>query len=314
MRFKRIWRGKFPKYWDVTNWVILLPRYVVFCHRSELTNRRTVARIEIDSGDTKTVQIIYNTILGWRNRNIFLARVSDARSHLLIDRIGAFDVNRMTFDWEISESILVEKYKLPVINENSVDWCVMGNKKIDLSHGHLSTFKQIFDYRWLVDKQLSLVQRNDILCCIDTEGKEFWAHQGFFGSYFQGAIGKQIIFYTPQNEVIILDKMTGALIENVNLLEVRSVTRRIFGNFELSNELSYENTTIADGLINESIIVWINETNAIMIENRVTKTVQSFSYPNTSIPYLSQINKTNLLMYELEDEDYGSLLIGTLEE
>ncbi|KIL40236.1 hypothetical protein SD70_14835 [Gordoniibacillus kamchatkensis] len=314
MKFKRIWRGMFPKYWDVTMWAILLQQHVVFCHRNENTNRRIIMKIEIDSGETTTVQTIYNSILGSRNNIVFLARISDARSHLKIDRIGAFDVNYMSFRWEIDEAVIVEKYKVPTINEFTGDWCTIGNKKIYLNDGRLLINRKLTDCYWPVDENLSLVQKNDVLACVDSNGITIWEYQGYFGSHFQGTFGEQLIFFTPLNELVILNKLTGGKIEEICLLQARLTTRRIFGNFEVFNSHSFENTTIADGVVNENIVAWIDENYAFNITNRQTKTVKTFSYPNSSIPYLSQINKEELLIFELENEDYGSLVIGTLEE
>ncbi|CAG7644670.1 hypothetical protein PAESOLCIP111_04767 [Paenibacillus solanacearum] len=314
MKFKRIWRGMFPKYWDVTKWAILLQQHVVFCHRNENTNRRTIVKIEIDNGETKTVQTIYNCILGSRNNIVFLARISDARSHLKIDGIGAFDVSYMSFRWEIDEAVLVEKYRLPIINEFTGNWCTIGNKKIDLNDGRLSIQGQLAHYRWPVDEDLSLVQKNDGLACVDSNGITLWEHPGYFGNYFQGTFGEQLIFFTPLNELVNLNKITGEKIEEICLQQTRLTTRRIFGNFEVFNSRSFENTTIADGVLNETIVAWIDENNAFKITNRGTKTVKTISYPSESIPYISQISKEKLLIFELENKDYGSLVIGTLEE
>lgn len=314
MKFKRVWRGVFPKYWDVTRWAILLQQHVIFCHRNENTNRRTIVKIEIDSGETITVQTIYNSILGSRNNIVFLARISDARSHLKIDRIGAFDVSYMCFRWEIDEAVLVEKYKIPTINEFTGDWCTIGNKKIDLNDGHLLIHKQLVDYCWPVDEDLSLVQKNDVLACTDSNGITLWEHPGYFGSFFQGTFEEQLIFFTPLNELVILNKITGGKIEEISFLQARLTTRRICGNFEVFNLHSFENTTIADGLVNETTVAWVDENNAFKITNRGTKTVNTFSYPNSCIPYLSQINKEKFLIFELENENYGSLVIGVLEE
>lgn len=314
MRFKRIWRGMFPKYWDITNWAILMQQHVVFCHRNENTNRRTIVKIEIDSGETITVQTIYNSILGSRNNIVFLARISDARSHLKIDCIGAFDVSHMSFCWEIDETVLVEKYKIPTINEFTGDCCAIGNKKIDLNDGHLLLHRELADYRWPIDEDLSLVQKKDVLACVGSNGITLWEHPSYFGSYFQGTFGEQLIFFTPLNELVILNKITGEKIEEVCLLNARLTTRRILGDFEVCNSRSFENTTIADGIVNESIVVWVDENNTFKIINRGTKIVKNFLYPNSSTPYLSQMNKEKLLIFELENEDYGSLVIGTLEE
>ena len=314
MKFKRVWRGGFPKYWNVTKWAILLKRYVVLCHRNEHTNRRVIERIEIDSGETAAFQTVYNCILGWRDNIIFLARVSDARSHLKVDRIGSFDVNSMSTCWELSEAILIEKYILPTINDYSGDLYILGNKMIDLNNGHFSNCRQTINYNWRVDEHLSLIQKNDTLACVLKEGTSLWEHQGYFGNYFHGVIGEQLFFYMPQNNLVILNKRTGQKMEEIGLFQIRQTTRRVLGDFYLSNEYSFENSTVADCLVNETVVAWIDEANVVKVANRTSNSIQSYLNPKSSLLYLSQIKKNNLLMYELEDEDYGSLVIGTMEE
>ncbi len=314
MKFKRVWRGEFPKYWDVTRWAILLEQYVVVCRRNEHTNRRVIERIKIDSGETVAFQTIYNCILGWRDSVIFLARVSDARSHLKVDRIGSFDVSCMSFRWELSEATLIEKYKLPTITDYSGDLYILGSKKIDLNNGHFSVHRQTINYRWPVDEHLSLVQKNDVLACVVKEGASLWEHQGYFGNYFHGVIGEQLFFFMPQNKLVILNKRTGQEIDEIDLAQIRSTTRRVLGDFDLCNEYSFENSTVADCLVGESAVAWIDDTNALKVANRATNTIQSYLNSHSSLLYLSQIKKKNLLMYELENEDYGSLVIGTMEE
>lgn len=314
MKFKQIWRGKFPKYWDVTRWAILHEQYAVVCHRNEHTNRRVVERIKIDNGEKTAFQTIYNCILGWRDGVIFLARVSDARSHLKVERVGSFDISCMSFRWELSEATLIEKYKLPTITDFSGDLYFLGSKKIDLNNGNFSDHRQTINYRWPVDEHLSLVQKNDVLACVVKEGTFLWEHQGYFGNYFHGVIGEQLFFFMPQNKLVILNKRTGQEINEIDLPQIRLTTRRVLGDFDLCNEHSFENSTVADCLVDESSVAWITDTNTIKVANRTKNTIQSYLNPSLSLMYLSQINKKNLLMYSLENEDYGSLVIGTMEE
>lgn len=314
MKTKLIRNCSFPDYWDVTRWAMLLPLHVVFCHRNEFDRRRTVEVIDIENGVSKSIRSVYNCILGWNDDVVILARVSDGRSHLQIDRVGSLNIRNMIFNWEQSEIILVEKYKIPLSTKCVDENFVIGNKTIRLNDGYISKFRGTFDNGWKIDDFHSLVHSNKMLTCINTDGKALWGNEEYYGNQFQGTINEHLVFYTAQRKVIILDKITGQKVEEIGLQNIRSTSHRIYGMYSICNDQSYDSSTIAEGLINGTFLLWVCLDNTIVVMNRLTKKTQLHSYSERTTPFLSQINNTHVLMFVMKNENYGSLVVSTLED
>lgn len=313
MILETVWLGKFPKYWDVTPWAVLLNEYLVCCYRNEASNRRVIEVQDLRSHEKRIKATIYNGILGCLHDTVYFAKISDARSHLQISRIGSFNINEMAFNWECEELFLIEKYKIPQINDYSKEKYILGNKQIELSTGHVNEYKFSANYTWPIGEGVLLVQDKRSLECIGQSGNKMWSQEGCFGKHFQGAMGDHLVFFTEEKLVFILNKWTGQQLEVIQVPENHTITNRIYGDFTIRNDISYDNSTIADLLMNASKCIWIND-NLVICLNRATGKRDAFSCPQSKATLLSDMKRDYFLMYSLLEEDYGSLIVGKLEE
>jgi hypothetical protein len=314
MIIKQLWMGTFPKYWDITTWAALLSNHLVFCHRDESTNRRVLEIVNIESSEIISIPTKYNCILGVKAQIVYLARISDARSHILIDRIGAFDIHQMLYIWENTlDSLIVEKYKLPPFSNNLMNRINIGNKILYLDDGKVAINSQSIDYKWHLTESLILNQENNKILCKDRSNKINWVKEGLYGNQFQGLIEGQLVFYNSQKVLSFIDVMSGEIIEVAHLSKIRSVTKHVHGQFNVRNELSFENTTYADGLINNQYIIWFSENNSLQVTRRKIRETEEYPFNVSDQTFLSQIFNSRILFYQMENENIGSLLIGTLE-
>lgn len=306
MKVNRIWEGKLPSYWDITPWFHSYHNWIAICYRDNINNR--VLEIKsLESSELTIAKSFSNVILGNYKDQLVLARVSDARSHILLERLTSINIMNREIVWSIKEKFLLEKNKIPYTCSEGPSEISLGNKRVNICNGKILT-QSIINKAWFIDNGLNLHQDRENLVCRGVEEKK-WEKEKLHGSWLHGYNSQYLYFLTPKNNVIVLNKEDGKQIVNIEINNIRKVSGRVGGLFTKLNLLSHDSTTIYDILINNNLIVWINDSNQLVIMNFNKKTQVYYEVFGTQREvYLLKITKDKIFVLENIDDEFGRIL------
>jgi hypothetical protein len=312
MKLEKLWEGKLPPYWDITTWAVLAEHRVVVCYRELGTRKRILEVFDLLHGISSKEESVYNAILGTLGTAVYPALITDARSHIQINRMTKYDIISRSAKWSVSEPFLVEKYKISYMTYLNAESYNLGNKRINLYSGEVSSSKKPFrEQGWIIGNGLRLEQQGTVLVCLNSQQETLWSKTGYLGSWYHGVRGQLLYFMLPDGHLVVIDRTSGEELVRVFLTELKTVTGRVSGSFDFKNDRSFDNCTIADVLIHDDLVMWVTGDNRLATCNLQTGKV--FISNEAKGEYdicLSAINSEYFLLYDIRDADYGRLLLS----
>lgn len=310
---RRVWSGRYPAFWDVTPWMTLADGYLVTCSRDERTRERLVECVEFETGNRTKIATVCNIILGSIGSTVYLARIADARSHLAITRITRYVILGSAMSVLNNDTFLTEKFKVPPLTNAIAREFRLGNQALDLFTGNVVSEKR--RPNWDVGSGCELIQRQDMLCCFDDSQRLLWSKEGWMGNWFHGARGDILYFLLPSLEttLVLLDRTSGRVLVEHNFENLKRITKRIGGCFDVWNTASFDSTTVFDVIVNEYEVAWITVDNRLHVRDLSTGyAVQSETGEYDLL--LASWEHRKLLLYEVQDAERGQLVIVRLED
>ncbi|WP_027416648.1 hypothetical protein [Aneurinibacillus terranovensis] len=309
MKQEKVWEGRFPSHWDITPWFTIIGEFFVILYREDQNRHRKIQVIDLKTHASTTSETYFNTIISNHGTNLLLGRVQDARSHMQLDRVTSCKLPNLRKEWSIDHSFLLEKYKLPFRTKDNVGYVRIGNSLLDITNGEITEENRKRPNSWKISRFHKLVQRASELICVESDYKELWSLNGYYGNWFQGTIGENLYFLIPNYYVVIIDRRTGKEKYKVRLENLFSVTGRIGGELEYKNILSFNNTTLFDLLVQDEKIIWVNTNKEIVLIDTRMGVTKKKKFEGKGDICLSTISQQYVLLYEIESPEYGSLYV-----
>jgi hypothetical protein len=288
LNLKIFWKGEFPSYWDISVWTAIHGDYLFSLNK--ISGKRKLYINNLNNKSCFELATSANVILGFNKYSIILGRLQDARSHINLNNIIAYDYINNELLWKNKDNYLYEKYKIPNINGNG--YFNIGKSFLNLDTGKVET------------KSNQVNSENDFfLENIKIPLKRNW---------YQGAIGNFLCFFDQYYSIYLTDKEMN--IKKIIILEnLKKVSNKITGDFSFRNNKSLQNTTLFDAVINKDYIVWINSDNNLVIYSLKENLSRIIINPNKNLDLcLGSINKKYILIYGIENYNEGSIFVVDL--
>lgn len=316
MTVLKIWEGNLPSYWDITTWASLSDHALLVCYRDPATRKRMQEVFDLRHGGSSKEETVYNAIVGTLGGSVYQALITDARAHVQINRLSRYDIISRATKWVAKETFLVEKYKIPHLSVLNEERYLLGNKQINLKNGDIHSSVSIAQqYGWEIGGNLRIEQHGTALLCLNTQQEILWSKKEYLGSWYHGANDHQLYFLLPDGHLAVIDKSSGEELARVYLQDMKTVTKRVGGTFDYKNDRSFDNCTISDVLIHDDLVVWVTEQNQIatcdLKTGRVVIREEDIGEHDVC---LSSISGQYVLLYDIKNAGYGSLLLARVEE
>ncbi len=249
-----------------------------------------------------------NSILAQCEEKVLFCRIDDARSHDQVSAISLFSVEQKCIEKKLDQALLAEKYKIPrsinfVTKEYEID-----KFSINISSGDINCIKRLSGNKWRVSNLYILEQSGGSLLCssLEHEGVN-WKLDGYKGNEFQGTIGDEIYFWDSNyNHLKVHNVNNGEQTRSVFFSNYRHATERVKGQFEFSNDLSYSNSFIADILISNKYIAWVNNDGELRVRCRDDREYEILLLDDFTFP-CCLTDKYIMLLQVNEESNIGSL-------
>lgn len=312
MQIKKVWEGSLPLYWDVNQWFYIVEDEIFILSKNDDHRRKIEIVNLLDLDERSVLPSKWNSIIGFFNGNLFLCKIDDARSHLNINRLTAFNISSRTKEWGIKEGFLIEKFKTPYFNKDDLPFYYIGSNEINLNSGVFLNKKKK-NANWILGNGLLLKQDDSTLTCKTNLNKEIWRLESYYGNWFQFEKDSQLYFLLPNNYLEVFNRDTGDKLISIFLENIKRVSNSISGIFDIRNELSFTRTSLHDVLINEEVICWITLENELIIWSKKRKTFRKLILPKRDW-YLAEINSEHIILLDIESYEKGSIYTAKLED
>jgi hypothetical protein len=285
MEIIKVWSGKLPYYWDITQWSVVHEDKL--CILSKQSGERSFISIDLNNMKVDKIKTTSNVILGTYKDQIILGKILDARSHLNLLNITGYKLKDFKKTWHIKESFLFEKYKVPYIKRQA-QWN-LGKKSIDLVTGNVSAIT-----KGKSEYELVPVELNE-----DIDIKNF-----------RGSIGNFYFFVDlSENKLLLLNHYTG-LEKIIELNDIKQVNKSVFGDFDYQGNTSLNNSTLTSVLINSFCAVWITHDNNVAVHFfNIGKTIEIKNVFKNLDLCLNSITDKKIIIYGIKSYEEGSILI-----
>ncbi|WP_246943458.1 hypothetical protein [Bacillus pinisoli] len=290
MMIKLVWEGRLPNYWDITQWTIIIEDKLYILNK--LSGERSLFKLDPLKIEQDKMKTTSNVILGNYSDLIILGRLLDARSHISLRNVTAYNIHTFQREWRIKEDFLFEKYRVPYFNGTKT-WNV-GKLQVSLATGKVDTKSSVEDKNCYE----MLIGQND-----------------FRMFEFQGIIDNHYIYSNLSNDELYIVKPDSILEKIVKLEDLKHVNKSVFGTFQSERNNLSNDSTITSVLINSYCVVWVtNENNVIVHFYKTEKTVEIKNEFRDVDLCLNSITNKQVILYGIKSYEEGSILIINLED
>lgn len=283
MEIIKVWNGKLPNYWDITQWSVVNQDKLYMLNKE--SGERTLTTVDLTNLKVNKVKTVSNVILGIYNHQIILGRILDARSHLSLVNVTSYNLESFKKTWRIKESFLFEKYKVPYI-KRSRQW-TFGKRSIDLVTGDVSL--------------VTLEER---------EHNVKKLVQDFDSTNFRGAIGNFLFFVDILEKKLTLLNPKTKFEKEIKLANIKLVNENVDGDFDYDANIRLNNSTINNVLINSQCAVWVTNDNNLAVH--FFNDGKEFEIQNRFKDLdlcLNSITDKTIVLYGIKSYEEGSILI-----
>jgi hypothetical protein len=286
MNIEMAWEGRLPNYWDITQWSVIWKDKLYFLNKQ--MGERSLLTLDLKNMELSKLRTTSNVMLGIYNELIVIGRVLDARSHITLLNVTAYNIHSFQKAWTIKEQFLFEKYRVPYINGTN-PW-IVGKRLIDLETGNVDAFS--YEFKSNID--LKIKQKK--------------------GFDFQGMINDQCFYLHYSKDVISIVDLNSAQEKTIEIVDLKHVLNKgIKGKFDLGQISHTNNSTITNVLINRDCVVWItNKNNVVVHFYKIARTIEIENGFNELDLCLNSITDREVIIYGIKSYEEGSILIINL--
>ncbi|WP_062239026.1 hypothetical protein [Fictibacillus sp. FJAT-27399] len=285
MSLKVVWKGSFPSYWDISRWAALRGEYLFLLIKNS-GHRKLLIQSLADKRYSFDIPTSANVILGFYKDSIIIGRLQDARSHINLTNLVAYNFLNKELQWRTKGNFLYEKYKIPYINQEG--YFKVGKDFINLETGKITTDVKLYGS----EINLSPFKKN----------------------WFKGSIGNTLYFFDQNQSIYLTDNQIN-IMKSLRLENLKKVSNTIDGDFSIRSNNLLQNTNLMDALINKDKIVWVNNENNLVIYSLKDSLTRILTNPNKAYDLcLGSINEKYILIYGIKNYNAGSLLVFDLED